>query len=295
MPRLLPPLAALALLVPAVTAAAPALAQERPVQERPGEKPPQKSAPSVGADTLKPQQPAHQPYLAEGMMPDTVAILPPPPASHSAAEAADKAAFNATRALKGTTRWELAASDVAEGAPAILDNFACVLGTRLDQARVPALMTLLERARLDIARGTRAPKVHYRRLRPFVGNEAPICVQRSQQLADSYSYPSGHASQGWAYALIMASLVPEKASAILVRGRAYGESRVICGVHWMSDVEAGRTNGAAIVAALQANATFRADLERARADLGKALAGGGPAPDQAACAREETAARMPEL
>ncbi|AWN41014.1 acid phosphatase [Methylobacterium durans] len=282
MPRFLPALATLALLASATGLPAPASAQD-------------KAAPSVGTDTLKPGAPAHQPYLTDALVPDTVAILPPPPASHSAAEAADRAAFNATRALKGTTRWELAAADVAEGAAAILDNFACVLGTKLDQARVPTLMTLLERARLDIARGTRGPKVHYRRLRPFVGNEAPICVQRTQQLTDSYSYPSGHASQGWAYALIMASLVPEKASAILVRGRAYGESRVVCGVHWMSDVEAGRTNGAAIVAALQANATFRADLERARADLGKAMASGGPVPDQAHCAREEAASRMPEL
>ncbi|KAB1075800.1 phosphatase PAP2 family protein [Methylobacterium planeticum] len=255
----------------------------------------EKSAPSVGADSLKPEKPAHQPYLADAAMPDTVAILPAPPASHSAAENADKVAFNATRALKGSPRWDLATADVAEGASAILDNFACVLGTRLDQVRVPALITLLERSRLDIARATRGPKVHYRRLRPFVGNDAPICVQRSQQLADSFSYPSGHATQGWAYALIMASLVPGKATAILTRGRAYGESRVICGVHWMSDVEAGRTNGAAIVAALQGDAGFRTDLERARQDLGRALAAGGPSPDQAVCAREEAAAKEPVL
>jgi acid phosphatase (class A) len=255
----------------------------------------ERSAPSVGAESLKPGQPAPKPYLADALMPDTVAILPAPPASHSAAENADKVAFNATRAIKGSPRWDLATADVAEGASAILDNFACVLGTRLDQARVPALITLLERSRLDIARATRGPKVHYRRLRPFVGNEAPICVQRSQALADSFSYPSGHATQGWAYALIMASLVPEKATAILTRGRAYGESRVICGVHWLSDVEAGRTNGAAIVAALQGDAGFRADLDRARQDLAKALAAGGTAPDQAICAREQAAAKEPLL
>lgn len=308
MPRLIPTLArpALALLLAAGTAlaapqgAAPSQAipaQATPAQGDlgPGSMGSERSAPSVGSESLKPEKPAHKPYLADAAMPDTVAILPAPPASHSAAENADKVAFNTTRAIKGTPRWDLATADVAEGASAILDNFACVLGTRLDQARVPALITLLERARLDIARATRGPKVHYRRLRPFVGNDAPICVQRSQALADSFSYPSGHATQGWAYALIMASLVPEKATAILTRGRAYGESRVICGVHWLSDVEAGRTNGAAIVAALQGDAGFRADLDRARQDLGKALAAGGTVPDQAACAREQAFAKEPLL
>src|SRR4051794_7875731 len=93
----------------------------------------EKAPPSVGADTVKPGKPAHKPYLADAMIPDTTLILPPPPPSHSAAEAADRVAYNNTRALKGTPRWDLATADVAEGASAILDNFACVLGTRLDQ------------------------------------------------------------------------------------------------------------------------------------------------------------------
>jgi acid phosphatase (class A) len=31
--------------------------------------------------------------------------------------------------------------------------------------------------------------------------------------------------------LILAELAPERATPILNRGRAYGESRVVCGVH----------------------------------------------------------------
>ena len=253
------------------------------------------AAPSLGAETLKPGKPAVKPYLADAAVPDAVQILPAPPAHDAPLDKADRAAFSSTRALKGTPRWELAANDVSEGAAAVLENFACVLGTRIDQARVPAVINLLERARLDLARATRGPKVHYRRLRPFVGNEAPICVQRSQALADSFSYPSGHATQGWAYALILASLVPEKATPILARGRAYGESRIVCGVHWLSDVAAGRLTGTAVFAALMGDATFRADLDRARAELRAALAGPGTVPDQAACTREATALREPPI
>lgn len=274
-----------------LAAAFPAWAEETPRPAPSGTQ----AAPSVGADTLKPGRPAVKPYLAEGAVPDSVQILPPPPAHNAPLDMADRAAFNGTRALKGSARWDLAANDVSEGAAAVLDNFACVLGTRIDQARVPAVINLLERARLDLARATRGPKIHYRRLRPFVGNEAPICVQRTQALADSFSYPSGHATQGWAYALILAALVPEKATPILTRGRAYGESRIVCGVHWLSDVVAGRLTGSTVFAALMGDPAFRADLEKARAELHTALAGAGAAPDTAVCTREAEALREPAL
>lgn len=272
-----------------LAAAVPARAEEAPRPAPPG------VAPSLGSDTLKPGKPAAKPYLADTALPDALKILPAPPAHDAPLDKADRAAFSSTRVLKGSPRWEIASNDVAEGAAAVLENFACVLGTRIDQARVPAVINLLERARLDLARAARAPKVHYRRLRPFVGNEAPICVQRSQALADSFSYPSGHATQGWAYALILAALVPEKATPILVRGRAYGESRIVCGVHWLSDVVAGRLTGTAVFAALMGDPTFRADLDKARGELQTALAGAGTAPDQATCTREADALREPPL
>jgi len=272
-------------LVLMVLAAAPlgALAEDAP--QKPA------SAPAVGTTPLTPGKVARAPYLTDAQAPDTVSILGAPPRGHSAAETADKAAFNTTRALKGTPRWALATTDVADGASAILDDFACVIGQRIDQSRAPALMNLLERARLDIARATRAPKLHYRRLRPFVGNDAEICVVRTSELGNAFSFPSSHATQAWTYASIMATLMPEKATQFFVRARSYGESRVVCGLHWWSDIEAGRTAASAVYAALQGDAGFRADLEKARVEVGKLVSSGGTAPEPAACAREEAAAR----
>lgn len=282
---------------PPATAPAPSQMQIVPPLAKPEKKDPKEDTgpPSLSTDSLKPGKPELKPYLSEDTAPNTLAILPPPPGWHSPAEAADRAAFNTTRALVGSPRWKLATNDVAEGASALLENFACVLGQRIDVARVPRLIALLDRARLDIARSNRAPKLHYRRLRPFVGNDAPICVEREEKLANSFSYPSGHSAQGWTYAMIMATLMPEKATQFLVRGRLYGESRVVCGVHWMSDVEAARINASAVFATLLGDPGFRADLDRARSELTKTLASEGTKPDAENCARENTAATTPLL
>lgn len=296
-PLLLPVVLSLALGAAVPAAAEPAPAASTPMAQNPQPKDGrgETSAPSLGADSIKPDKPARKPYLSDEKAPDSVAFLPPPPASHSPAEAADRAAYAVTRAYEGTPRWALATNDVAEGGSALLEDFACVLGQRLDQARVPNLLTLLDRARLDIARSNRAPKLHYRRLRPFIGNDAPICVARDQKLADSFSYPSGHSAQGWAYALIMATLLPEKATQFMVRGRLYGESRIVCGVHWVSDVDAARLNASAVFAVLLADPGFRTDLDKARAELTRALETGGPKPASATCEREDAAARQPLL
>jgi acid phosphatase (class A) len=89
-------------------------------------------------------------------------------------------------------------------------------------------------------------------------------------------------------ALILAELAPDRAADILARGRAFGESRLICGSHSLSAVEAGWMAGAAATAALHAQPAFRQDLEAARAELLKARAA-APAPDPALCRAEAAA------
>jgi len=81
------------------------------------------------------------------------------------------------------------------------------------------------------------------------------------------SYPSGHTAIGWAWALVLTEIPPDRADAILARGRAFGESRNICNVHWHSDVVEGRFMGAAAVARLHAHPAFRAEMEVAKGEL----------------------------
>ncbi|EKU25644.1 phosphatase [Xanthomonas translucens pv. graminis] len=67
---------------------------------------------------------------------------------------------------------------------------------------------------------------------------------------------------------------PARTDALMARGRSYGESRMVCNVHWQSDVLASRIVAAATVAKLQDNPQFRADLEGARKEIAAARAQG---------------------
>ena len=187
------------------------------------------------------------------------------------------------RALRDTPRWRLAASDAELRFPHASGVFACTLGIAVSEEKTPHLNMLLRRVRMDASRANDKAKHHYRRLRPFmVTKETPCSTDESSP----NSYPSGHASIGWAWALTLAQIDPGNSTAILRRGLDFGTSRMVCGVHWASDVEAGRLIGAATVSRLHANPVYLAQLERAREEIGVArYAGSKPALDCAAEAR----------
>jgi acid phosphatase (class A) len=120
----------------------------------------------------------------------------------------------------------------------------------------------------------------------------PICVpQDAERLRNNGSYPSGHASLGWTWALLLAELAPDRADALLARGYAYGENRVVCGVHWPTDVEAGRTIAAAVSAKLHSKPEFVGQMQAARDELRRARTdGNAKAPD---CSLERSALGEP--
>jgi len=103
--------------------------------------------------------------------------------------------------------------------------------------------------RPDVAAAVNAAKQMWKRQRPFLIDRGAICQPR-EQVADSYDYPSGHTSWGTAVDLVLAGLLPDRATLVLERGRAYGDRRFICGVHNLSAVESRRLATASIVARL---------------------------------------------
>lgn len=228
---------------------------------------------------LRPGVPAG--YLAANARPDSLALLPQPPAADSLAFALDQDVARQAGALRGTARWQQAETDAELKFPQAAGAFSCALGTPVTEQATPHLYMLLRRTMVDAGLSTYGAKNRYNRARPFMANKTPMCTPAEEAaLVKDGSYPSGHSAIGWAWALVLAEVSPERADAILARGRAFGQSRVVCNVHWQSDVNEGRMVAAATVARLHADPAFRADVARAKAELAAARASGaGPARD----------------
>ena len=214
-------------------------------------------------------------YLDRKSLPNSLALLPPPPAEGSARAASDLETHRTTRSLRDTPRWTLATRDANLKFPAAADTFSCALDAPISAESTPHLNMLLRRTLLDAGLSTYAAKDRYNRPRPFVALNETMCTPAEDAtLRKDGSYPSGHAALGWAWALVLAEIAPERTDALIARGLAFGQSRMICGVHWQSDVEAGRTMGAAAVARLHANEVFRAQLAAAKEEVQSARAAG---------------------
>jgi acid phosphatase (class A) len=219
-------------------------------------------------------------YLAPATLPDSTILLPPPPEVGSAREAADREVHAATRSFKDTSRWAQAQQDNELKFPAAIQSFSCVLGVRISEDTTPHLNTVLRRTLADAGRSTYGAKELYQRTRPFALLSEDSCVPAAEEmLAADGSYPSGHSALGWTWGLILASLAPERADAIMQRGYEFGQSRVVCGVHWQSDVDAGRVMGAATLARLQSDPVFRDQMELARIELETAPEPKAPGPE----------------
>jgi len=208
---------------------------------------------------------------------DAAAIIGPPPAPDSPRGKAERAQFNETRKLVNTEAWSRAIADADLSGKNGMKSFSCAAGVTLSAEATPTLANLLLRLTDDAAKIYQPAKSVYQRPRPPVGNTAPICVPREAWIETDGSYPSGHGLIGWAWASVIAELVPEKASPILARGKAFGDSRIVCGVHFQSDVEAGRYLGSALVTRLHDDPGFMADLAKAREEVAASKAKGAPA------------------
>ena len=231
---------------------------------------------ALGGDPLHAQQP--QPgYLAPRAALQIEAWLPPPPAEDSMTNAADVATFLHTRSLIGTARAEEAhADDVVKPAEAVAPRFAYVMGVTLDHRTAPRLMRMMDLVRNDaewLVLPVKKPVASGGRRRPFVDYpKLPTCPLVYDALGTTGAYPSGHAMTGWLWASILAELAPQFADGLLARGVAFGESRVVCGFHYPSDIVAGRLAASALLARLHAEPKFLADLAQARREVTALLA-----------------------
>ncbi len=209
-----------------------------------------------------------QGYLTSEDLPNSLELIPPPPKEGSAAFALDQQVSEQSLEMREKPRWDQATKDAILAFPEAVEAFSDVVDVPITEKDTPHLYILLRRTLTDAGLSTYTAKNHYVRGRPFMLNDQPVCTPEDEELLrKDGSYPSGHTAIGWAWALILCEVFPEKTNAILARGREFGESRIICNVHWHSDVVEGRFMGAATVARLHANPVFLADLEASKSEV----------------------------
>lgn len=200
--------------------------------------------------------------------PNSLLILPEAPLPNDAVFAYDFSQYLWGKLQRKEERGAQAAQDAKLDIDNVLANFSPSMGVTLTRTNSPVLAHLL--AGLLNCQATTTAKKHYMRVRPFVlFNEPSLTPEDEPFLVTDGSYPSGHAAYGWAVALILTEINPDRQNEILKYGYEFGQSRVICGVHFQSDVDAGRLMGSAMVARLHADKDFNKQLCRAKKEFNR--------------------------
>ena len=209
---------------------------------------------------------AQKPLLDSTQMPDAVRFLPPPPDTASAAFQYDQAQYRWGKEQRNdSTRLAIAVGDAIWSIDNICKIYSGVLGFEISEQNAPAIYRMLTLGLLSTDQAGKLPKSHYMRTRPYVFyNEPTIYPGDEKWLRTNGSYPSGHTILGWSAALLLTEVAPDHADTILARGYMYGQSRVIAGYHWQSDVDAARLVASAAVARLHADKRFLKLMKKAR-------------------------------
>lgn len=219
-------------------------------------------------------------FLLEGQAPNSLYILPLYPQPGSIQWLYDKEQYDWGKNKRDTDRGAQAQRDAIVAADGVPRAFSEAFGIEISEKDTPKIFALVTKMREDAGDlATREAKNHYNRKRPFSFFGEDTCLPEQQaELSTNGSYPSGHTSIGWATALVLAEINPDRQNEILKRGYDMGQSRVICGYHFQSDVDAGRLTGSAIVARLHADPVFLKYLDAAKKEFESLKKAGKVAP-----------------
>lgn len=193
---------------------------------------------------------------------DVARILPPPPEADSLTTEADLRTLLQVQAERTPQQVEWAKL-VAEGNMFTLFGAENLLGPDFTREARPQLGALLGRLITEARPLNVAVKEKFHRPRPFVADaRLHPCVERPS----SDSYPSGHSFTAFLWAAVLAELHPDLREAIYERADHIVWGRIVGGVHYPTDLAAGRRLAQAVIAEEMKNAAFRAALEKCRAE-----------------------------
>jgi acid phosphatase (class A) len=192
-------------------------------------------------------------------------LLPPPPTDDSVAGRDELAELHRIDQARTAAEVEQAKHDDHVKDVTI---FADAVGPGFDLARLPATAALFRTVRAEEKAAADRAKDHFRRTRPWiVDTSLHSCFTDDEPQS---SYPSGHTTMGYAMGAILARLIPSRAPAIMARAANYARARLVCEVHFPSDVAAGQAYGMMVAERLMQLPAFRAQYDAAAAELSAA-------------------------
>ncbi|HEY2009891.1 MAG TPA: phosphatase PAP2 family protein [Rhizomicrobium sp.] len=225
------------------------------------------AAPAGAADPSAPPKPAGRHKTLWILTPEQVdpaRILPPPYKDGSDLQKAELAEVERVYHNRSPERHAQAEWDDKHES---IELFAKVLGPQFDLAKLPLTAKLMDEVDNDQAVTANIAKRYFLRNRPWAIDPSLVACDYKPNAAPLTSYPSGHATLSYSTGYILAALMPEKAQPILDRAQEYAYSRVVCGAHYPSDLEASHVLATTLAIKLLENPAFHAQFDAARGEL----------------------------
>jgi len=207
-----------------------------------------------------------QPFYLTGNAPHIENVLPDPPGLSDPLFFNDLSQYEWGKEIRSTERGELAVKDAGINAGYFMERFSPVLSHPVTPESNPILYQLLHRAHLTEQQAGRSAKSYFHRVRPYQQFKEPTAVPEHESSTDFTSYPSGHTHASWLVGMILTAVDPANTEQIMKVAYELGQSRVIVGFHYQSDVDAGRVAGSITFARLCAIPEFIEMLQAAAAE-----------------------------
>ncbi len=189
--------------------------------------------------------------------------LPAPPTLGSLADEADLLTVLEVQRTRTPQEVELA----MKADKGTVWDFMRVMGEGFSADRLPVCRELFRRLQEDLWSTSYDMKDLYRRPRPPKRDpRVSPCVP----VADTPSYPSGHAFRYFVWASVLGELRPDLREVLVGEAHRLAWGRVLGGAHYPSDLVAGQRLAQRVVRALLASKAFHKALEACREELGRA-------------------------
>jgi len=211
--------------------------------------------PTAGNHSKKARLESAQAYYVPPGQFKTVQFTPPP--------GPDSDAWKTDIAVVSDWQAKRTGADCARADRTFIITFDSLWGDRnLFPQPLPAdVQNFFSRLDSDIDTAARVMKDRFRRPRPDISNPCPGPNSRMKK-GGGYSYPSSHAAISRVFAGVLADIAPERKSEFIAKADEIAGDRVIIGVHYPSDIAAGKDFGDLFHSELLKSETYLLDFKR---------------------------------